>query len=149
MFGYNFHLVQVVILRRNMSTPSVLACGICFFDAEAPAALLCGHIFCAECIERVIKAVHPSSNVHACPKCHSSFTMPDPHAEEFCCEPPPLQQGINAPVLRIFPDSQKLYPRTIPSATEMAIENARLHAENTALQSNCELWRKRASAQAS
>lgn len=63
--------------------------------------------------------------------------------------PPHLRPYLIPSVRRVFLDAPRQHPRTVSSTTEIAMENSRLHAELSALRTNCEAWRKRAEAHGS
>ena len=44
-------------------------CSICLNDMENPVITLCGHIYCRECIERVISSTNPAT----CPLCRENI----------------------------------------------------------------------------
>lgn len=60
--------------------------------------------------------------------------------------PPHLRPHITPSVRKLYLGEPSQSPRRISSTTEIAVENGRLNAENSALKVNCEMWRKRAEA---
>ena len=51
-----------------------LKCPICFEDFERPKLLMCGHTFCAHCLEGVVQASHHPGEIQ-CPHCRKSIRL--------------------------------------------------------------------------
>ncbi|KAF9466153.1 hypothetical protein BDZ94DRAFT_1158854 [Collybia nuda] len=117
------------------------SCDICSEEFQCPVALPCGHVYCNNCIFRAIDAIKEYSTLHTCPTCRTRYTVAsiDP-----ATVPPHLHLHITPSVRQLHLDGPSKSPRRISSTTEIAVENGRLNAENSALRVNCEMWRKRA-----
>ncbi|KAF8075142.1 hypothetical protein FPV67DRAFT_617201 [Lyophyllum atratum] len=117
------------------------ACGICIEDLDKPVALPCGHLFCSECIGRAANAIVPYTTLHVCPMCRSSYSIANIDTTPV---PAHLRSHLLPSIRRLYPDIPNQAPRTVSATTEIAIENSRLNAENSALQTTCGMWRRRA-----
>ncbi|RDB15358.1 hypothetical protein Hypma_004657 [Hypsizygus marmoreus] len=116
-------------------------CGICIENVEVPVALPCGHIFCNECIRRAVDSIKTYSTLHSCPVCRTLYSVAsfDP-----ALVPAFLRPHITPSIRKLYLDLPSGKPRVVSSTIEIAVENARLNAENHALRTNCEMWRRRA-----
>ncbi|EJF64436.1 hypothetical protein DICSQDRAFT_145081 [Dichomitus squalens LYAD-421 SS1] len=119
-------------------------CIVCLGALKDPAALPCGHVFCWDCLIRLIRSVTPYTNHHFCPTCKQPYTISnvDP-----TLVPHHLQPFIT-------PSVRKLHLEyTIPAPTKGAsasnAEYEKLLAENVSLKACCFIWRKRAAVHAS
>jgi len=119
------------------------SCGICVETVESPVALPCGHIFCNKCVLRAVNAITQYSTLHCCPSCRAQYSVGviDPASA-----PLHLRHHLTPSVRRLYLDAPQL-PRKITPEAEIAVENRRLLAENSALQTNCKMWRRRAELQ--
>ncbi|TFK39702.1 hypothetical protein BDQ12DRAFT_603031 [Crucibulum laeve] len=137
----------------------MISCHICLDDLKMPVSLPCGHIFCAECLRRAVEAIKPYSSLHSCPTCRSLYTVApiDP-----AVVPPHLRPHLTPSIRKVYLDHPALDAiSTATSASSedseissrstsltppspLAIEAARLRAENSALRTNCNMWRRRA-----
>ncbi len=125
--------------------------------------LVAGHVFCYDCLIRLIRSTTPFTGNHFCPTCKQPYTI---------CQSPPLSadvmQLIGSAILLaanvdpnlvphhlrsyITPSVRKLFLEyTIPppaKATSSSSESERLRAENASLKTCCFVWRKRAAVHA-
>jgi len=119
-------------------------CHICLDNLDVPVSLPCGHIFCKQCILRAVEAVKQYSSLHTCPECRSFYTVAP---LDFTTVPAHLRPYLTPSVRKLY-----LGPSTegngalASSSSSLNTEIARLKAENSALHTNCGLWRRRAEA---
>ena len=52
-----------------------LTCGICLDSYTEPKLLQCFHVFCKQCLERLVVHDHQGLSLH-CPTCHRSTLLP-------------------------------------------------------------------------
>ena len=52
-----------------------LTCGICLDSYTEPKLLQCFHVFCKQCLERLVVHDHQGLSLH-CPSCHRSTLLP-------------------------------------------------------------------------
>ncbi|KAI0923639.1 hypothetical protein AcW1_006534 [Taiwanofungus camphoratus] len=113
-------------------------CIICLDSLKDPAALPCGHVFCHQCIVRIVRTITPYTHHHFCPTCRHPYTLSqvDP-----ALVPHHLQHHVT-------PSVRKLHLEyNIPSPTKLSSPGSecdQLRAENSSLRSCCIVWRKRA-----
>ncbi|KIY49925.1 hypothetical protein FISHEDRAFT_40332 [Fistulina hepatica ATCC 64428] len=113
-------------------------CSICIDELKTPVSLPCGHVFCHECIVRVVNAARSYTTMHTCPACRAPYpvvTMDPGLVPEY------LRPHLLPSIRRIYLDDPDR--KTLPPSLESA-ECGRMSAENVALRVNCGLWRKRA-----
>ncbi|KAF5362325.1 hypothetical protein D9756_002228 [Leucocoprinus leucothites] len=129
-----------------------MSCCICLEDLNSPVSLLCGHVFCHDCLKRAVQAVQPYSTLHACPTCRSHYFITP---LDMSTVPPHLRPHVTPSIRRIYldlPSTSKTdnspTPTSITPPSELSrtlsTEIARLRAEVEALKHNCSLWRRRA-----
>ncbi|XP_006461771.1 hypothetical protein AGABI2DRAFT_71771 [Agaricus bisporus var. bisporus H97] len=122
-----------------------MSCCICLEGLQCPVSLPCGHIFCRDCLKRVVQAVQPYSTLHACPTCRAHYYIPCPNLSTV---PPHLRPYIIPSIRRVYLDlpskPEQTDASTSHSSDALSTEIARLRAENDALRHNCCMWRKRA-----
>ncbi|EKM50606.1 uncharacterized protein PHACADRAFT_263970 [Phanerochaete carnosa HHB-10118-sp] len=118
-------------------------CLICLNALRTPAVLPCGHVFCYDCIVRVVRNVQPFTQQHFCPTCRVPYTISivDPQLI-----PHHLRPHLTPAIRKLSLDFT--IPSAVPGSTP-ASECDRLRAENASLRSCCEVWRKRAALHAS
>ncbi|KAF8634213.1 hypothetical protein AX15_001022 [Amanita polypyramis BW_CC] len=125
----------------------MVTCNICINGPVSPVCLPCGHIFCNDCLFRGIRAIAPFTTMHHCPACqipYSTATL-DP-----VIVPPHLRANLLPSVRTLqLGEPSTATPQPSGTAVDLEIENARLRAENAAMQKNCAMWRKRAEAHSS
>ncbi|KIP03802.1 hypothetical protein PHLGIDRAFT_42567, partial [Phlebiopsis gigantea 11061_1 CR5-6] len=117
-------------------------CLICLNSLRNPAVLPCGHVFCHDCIVRVVRNVEPFTHQHFCPTCRIPFTIThiDPQLI-----PSHIRPHLTPAIRKLSLDF------TIPCSTpnsNITLECDRLRAENASLRACCETWRKRAAVHA-
>ncbi|RDX54092.1 hypothetical protein OH76DRAFT_1341698 [Lentinus brumalis] len=117
-------------------------CIVCLDTLKDPAALPCGHVFCYDCLIRLIRSTTPFTGNHFCPTCKQPYTISnvDPNLV-----PHHLRSYITPSVRKLFLEY------TIPppaKATSSSSESERLRAENASLKTCCFVWRKRAAVHA-
>ncbi|KAI0367604.1 hypothetical protein BV20DRAFT_551588 [Pilatotrama ljubarskyi] len=117
-------------------------CVVCLEALKDPAALPCGHVFCYDCVIRLIRSVTPYTTNHFCPTCKQPYviTNVDP-----TLVPHHLRQHITPAIRKLHLEY------TIPLPANGAATNAeceRLAAENVSLKNCCLVWRKRAAVHA-
>lgn len=124
-------------------TSPMPTCLICLNALRTPAALPCGHVFCYDCIIKVVHNVQPFTQQHFCPSCRAPYTIAT-------VDPALIPSHLR---LHMTPAVRKLsLDFTIPSPVHGATldtECDRLRAENASLRACCEVWRKRAAVHAS
>jgi len=59
---------------------SCLQCTICLNDIERPVELPCGHVFCADCLLRLVSEERPYRN-RVCPLCRGQLFIPPQQVE--------------------------------------------------------------------
>ncbi|GJE98537.1 RING-type zinc-finger domain-containing protein [Phanerochaete sordida] len=118
-------------------------CLICLNVLRTPAALPCGHVFCHECIVKVVRNVQPFTQQHFCPSCRVAFTITTVDPQLI---PHHLRPHMTPAIRKLNLDFT--IPSPVPGSTP-ASECDRLRAENASLRSCCEVWRKRAAVHAS
>ena len=52
-----------------------LECGLCFEEYKDPKLLSCFHVFCKQCLERLVVQAHGQPTLQ-CPNCHGTTTLP-------------------------------------------------------------------------
>ncbi|KAF8238111.1 hypothetical protein L208DRAFT_358346 [Tricholoma matsutake] len=114
-------------------------CGICIENVECPSALPCGHIFCSGCLSRTVDAIRPYSTLHCCPTCRARYSV-------VSIDPALFPHHVTPSIRRLYLDQPAPLPAPISSVTDITKEKRSLLAENSALRTNCEMWRKRAEA---
>ncbi|KAI0675587.1 hypothetical protein C8Q78DRAFT_963034 [Trametes maxima] len=117
-------------------------CVVCLDTLKDPAVLPCGHVFCFECVVRLVRSVTPYTTNHHCPTCKHQYTVSnvDPNLV-----PHHLRQYITPAVRKLHLE----YTIPLPdNAISTNAECTRLLAENTSLRSACFVWRKRAAVHA-
>ncbi|KAJ7334304.1 hypothetical protein DFH08DRAFT_880772 [Mycena albidolilacea] len=125
-----------------------MVCSICYERFTAPVALPCGHIFCRECIRRVVEASQLSTLQHLCPTCRAGYSV-------VSVDPAILPAYIRPhilPTLRpVFFDDPSL--ELAPAAAASCVSTSAtpipppVKAEGhqvEALRLSCETWRRRA-----
>ncbi|RPD58943.1 hypothetical protein L226DRAFT_465555 [Lentinus tigrinus ALCF2SS1-7] len=118
-------------------------CIVCLNALKDPAALPCGHVFCYDCLIRLIRSITPYTTNHFCPTCKQAYTISnvDPNLV-----PHHLRSFITPSVRKLFLEY------TIPSpgkaTTSSNSECEHLRAENASLKTCCFVWRKRAAVHA-
>ncbi|KAF8159347.1 hypothetical protein B0H34DRAFT_654685 [Crassisporium funariophilum] len=125
------------------------SCRICIDELKNPVSLPCGHIFCGDCITKALQAVQPTSNIHSCPICRSSYNIATPSLDVF---PPYLRSFVAPSIRKVFINNSpspsatadKGAPEQPTASTSSLSEITRLQAENHALRTNCAMWRRRA-----
>ncbi|KAF9444867.1 hypothetical protein P691DRAFT_676798 [Macrolepiota fuliginosa MF-IS2] len=123
-----------------------MSCYICLEDLSSPVSLPCGHVFCQDCLKRAVQAIQPYSTLHTCPTCRSQYHLAPLNLSAV---PPQLRPYLTPSIRKVYIDlpsakSETPGPSTSESSSGLAIEVARLRAENDALRHNCFMWRKRA-----
>lgn len=109
-----------------------------------------------------MEAIRPYSTLHSCPTCRSPYTVGKSlfgrHRPSACCNvssqivnidpaivPSYLRPHLAPSIRKLYLDDQPSRPSNVPStAVEALAEAARLNAENSALRTNCAMWRRRA-----
>ncbi|KAI0332716.1 hypothetical protein GY45DRAFT_1229534, partial [Cubamyces sp. BRFM 1775] len=117
-------------------------CVVCLDTLKDPAALPCGHVFCNDCVIRLVRSVSPFSTSHFCPTCKKPYTISnvDPNLV-----PHHLRQHVTPSVRKLHLE----YSLPTPvNGTATNAECERLLAENVSLKSCCFVWRKRAAVHA-
>ncbi|TFK97888.1 hypothetical protein BDV98DRAFT_246663 [Pterulicium gracile] len=127
-------------------------CGICLDTLNAPVALICGHVFCEECIVRIIHSIKPFRTSHSCPTCRNTFSIVNMSA---AFVPSHLRAYVSPSVRRLYLDqhpsnaAEGQPPINVGGATAAASETlALLQAQNATLRESCEHWRTQAQADA-
>lgn len=117
-------------------------CFVCLNALRDPAALPCGHVFCYDCILRLIRSITPYTTNHFCPTCKTPYTISnvDPNLVPHHLRP------------YITPSVRKLdLEFTIPTPSTTSPSDSalgKLLAENASLKDCCVVWRKRAAVHA-
>ncbi|OJT07151.1 hypothetical protein TRAPUB_1966 [Trametes pubescens] len=117
-------------------------CIVCLETLKNPAALPCGHVFCYECVIRLVRAVNPYTPNHFCPTCKQPYTIlnVDPNLI-----PHHLRHHVTPAVRKLSLE----YSVPLPLKTSATnAECAHLLAENASLKNCCVVWRKRAAVHA-
>ncbi|KAF8997900.1 hypothetical protein BDQ17DRAFT_1248120 [Cyathus striatus] len=122
----------------------MITCHICLEDLKSPVSLPCGHIFCKECIRRAVEAIKSYSSLHSCPSCRALYTVApiDP-----AVVPAHLRPHLTPSIRKVYLDQllrEGPRPSTSVTSGSADVEIARLRAENAALRTNCDMWRRRA-----
>ncbi|OBZ73654.1 hypothetical protein A0H81_06277 [Grifola frondosa] len=117
-------------------------CIVCLDTLKDPAALPCGHVFCHECIVRVIRTITPYTNQHFCPTCKHPYNIAqvDP-----ALVPHHLRPHVSPSVRKLHLEYN--IPSTMKSPSSSS-ECEMLRAENASLKTCCFVWRKRAAVHA-
>ncbi|KAI0765992.1 hypothetical protein BC629DRAFT_1293277 [Irpex lacteus] len=117
-------------------------CVICLNALRNPAALPCGHVFCYDCIVKVVRNVQPFTQQHFCATCRAPYTIAN---IDSALIPTHLRPHLTPAIRKLCLDF------TVPAATpeaSPASECDRLRSENASLRACCEIWRKRAAVHA-
>jgi hypothetical protein len=127
----------------------MLSCGICLDTLNAPVALICGHVFCEDCVVRIIHSVKPFRTSHACPTCRNTFSIVN-MSPAFV--PAHLRPYVSPSVRRLYLDQGNCSNSTVTPTGTLSSPNpdivAQLEAQNAALRISCEKWRRQAEAHA-
>lgn len=154
-----------LICLNVLRNPAALPCGeyhCSFVYSSGRSCDATGHVFCYDCIVKVVRNVEPFTKQHLCPTCQVPYTI--------CTSNPSFTMHLSSDNLSLLasvdpqlvpahlrlhltPAIRKLnldytLSSQIPNATPSA-ECDRLRAENASLRSCCEVWRKRAALHAS
>ncbi|KAI0741808.1 hypothetical protein C8Q80DRAFT_1110072 [Daedaleopsis nitida] len=117
-------------------------CIVCLNTLKDPAALPCGHVFCHDCIIRLIRSITPYTTNHFCPTCRQPYTISN-------VDPKLVPHHLRS---YITPSVRKLcLEYTIPAPSTSSTPKTdyeRLLAENASLKTCCIMWRKRAAVHA-
>ncbi|KAH9851858.1 hypothetical protein C2E23DRAFT_827945 [Lenzites betulinus] len=101
-----------------------------------------GHVFCYDCVIRLIRSITPYTPNHYCPTCKQLYTIS-------CADPNLVPHHLKH---HVTPSVRKLhleYSTPIPEKTPVTTaECGRLLAENASLRTCCLVWRKRAAVHA-
>ncbi|KAL4249944.1 hypothetical protein ABKN59_002041 [Abortiporus biennis] len=112
-------------------------CVICLDVLKSPAALPCGHVFCYDCIVRLVRNVQPYVHQHFCPTCRQPYTI-----FNSALVPLHLQLHVSPSIRKLQLDYT--IPKSATGDESLASECARLRAENASLKSCCDVWCRRA-----
>ncbi|KAI0831879.1 hypothetical protein BC628DRAFT_1311101 [Trametes gibbosa] len=117
-------------------------CIVCLETLKNPAALPCGHVFCYDCVIRLIRSVTPYTPDHHCPTCKQLYTIScaDPNLV-----PHHLKHHVTPSVRKLHLEYSTPIPAKMPVTTA---ECGRLLAENASLRTCSLVWRKRAAVHA-
>lgn len=121
-------------------------CNVCTNTLTSPVCLPCGHLFCNDCIIRVIRAIAPLTTLHYCPSCQAPYST---DTLDGATVPAHLRVHLLPSVRKLKINSPETVAEVPSSSTSEQAEIARLRAENAALQKNSAMWRKRAEAHSS
>lgn len=162
-----------VICLEVLKNPAALPCGT-FFTLlnNYPIALLKsyrskGHVFCFECIVKLVRTVQPYVHNHFCPTCRQQYTIseprnapssrpivdlqnPTPALANPTLVPPHLRLHVTPSIRRLCLDYSIPKPKQTSAFSKdaaeepLAAECARLRAENASLKVCCDVWSKRA-----
>ncbi|THH27163.1 hypothetical protein EUX98_g7037 [Antrodiella citrinella] len=122
-------------------------CVICLEVLKNPAALPCGHVFCFECIVKLVRTVQPYVHNHFCPTCRQQYTITLANPT---LVPPHLRLHVTSSIRRLCLDYSIPKPKQTSAFAKdaaeepLAAECARLRAENASLKVCCDVWSKRA-----
>ncbi|TCD65042.1 hypothetical protein EIP91_003321 [Steccherinum ochraceum] len=117
-------------------------CVICLEVLKDPAALPCGHVFCYECIVKLVRNVQPYVHDHFCPTCRQPYTITVANS---VLVPHHLRHHVTPSIRRLCLDYSLPKPKVEADVVEpLAAECARLRAENASLKMCCDVWSKRA-----
>lgn len=115
-----------------------------------------GHVFCYDCIVRVVRNVQPYTHQHFCPTCRGPYSISKsrftPSGSPWSANRPPahvdpellpthMRQHFTPSIRKLCLDFSM--PGSSPDSSSSE-ECERLRAENASLKSCCEVWRKRA-----
>ncbi|KAI0766153.1 hypothetical protein BD413DRAFT_481616 [Trametes elegans] len=117
-------------------------CVVCLGNLKEPAALPCGHVFCYDCVIRLVRSISPYTTNHFCPTCKQPYTTctVDPNLV-----PHHLRQHVTPSVRKLQLEFTIPVPAKSPTPNS---EYERLLAENASLKNCCYVWRKRAAVHA-
>lgn len=113
-------------------------CIICLDVLKDPAALPCGHVFCYECIVRLVRNVEPYVKQHFCPTCRHEYTIA---TIDSALVPSHLKLHISPSIRKLKVDYS--LPRGNTSES-LQLECERLRAENASLRACSSVWCQRA-----
>jgi len=123
----------------------MVACGICIDQAKNPVSLPCGHIFCANCIVKSIRAVQYFTNFHPCPLCRSIYNIAPVNLRMV---PPNLRAFVTPSIRRLYMDSDPHPPDEDDTPIAFTSSDiSLLQGENHALRDYCVMWRRRSEIQ--
>jgi len=126
----------------------MISCRICIDQVKNPVSLPCGHIFCANCIVKSIRAVQYFTNFHPCPLCRSIYNIAPVNLRMV---PPNLRAFVTPSIRRLYIDSDPHPPdedqgNDTPIASTSS-DISHLQAENHDLRDHCFRWRRRSDIQ--
>lgn len=123
---------------------------------SAHYSCLSGHVFCYDCIIKIVRNVQPYTHQHFCPTCRAPYTI-----SEFIVHIFPARSVLIATPAHVDPELLPAHLRQhftpairklnldfsvagTSTASSSSAECERLRAENASLKSCSEVWRKRA-----
>ncbi|EIN03855.1 hypothetical protein PUNSTDRAFT_77334 [Punctularia strigosozonata HHB-11173 SS5] len=128
-------------------------CIICLDILKSPVALPCGHVFCQQCLQRVVMAIAPFMTQHQCPTCRAPYCIAG-------VDPSIVPEELRA---HILPAVRKVYLDLSPNPHEQASakkspslggtekhsdqqvpESLPPHLKEARLRLMCDAWRGRA-----
>lgn len=103
-------------------------------------------------------AIRPYSTLHCCPTCRARYSVGQLQLSIYILgiwidirdpvsiDPALFPHHVTPSIRRLYLDQPAPLPAPISSVTDITKEKRSLLAENSALRTNCEMWRKRAEA---